>query len=445
MTTAAEPVPVVRIITPYPPTPSDGTDPVAHFDVVYSGITKFSGNADLLLSRYRPSSPGLNQRLNLQLLPRVYGEILRRDTRSVSLFSSRHLAWVRPSNGQSPPTSLQAVAGLDRPLPDSNNSDYALPMIWVEHYDSVAQTYTTYWVNNTTAQVDGTSGVALYDNTTSADPVMRSLFGRMVVDVSAGTVKFDQPLPGRDKVIVDYTPQTWRLTVGAQPDTSPYALIEKTKQVTRAAANLRRQRDPTVFPTSFQDDLPIDRMWLFWRQGVGAVHSNTLYYKTMRLGIQLKHPIALQANGSPANMVITTPSGTYSGPYQLDMANNRILFPEALENKPIWIEYTATDAASYIEPEGFGGASPIHHVVSWVPEIVGGDDRGTVMPVDSMVNEGQVYAFLDPDCLRLPEDPLYKTSLIWLFWASSRAGSSDVFYQTISPPLRPNTLTAVSP
>jgi hypothetical protein len=58
------------------------------------------------------------------------------------------------------------------------------------------------------------------------------------------------------------------------------------------------------------------------------------------------------------------------------------------------------------------------------------------MPVDSMVNEGQVFAFADPDGLRSPSDPLYKPSLIWVFWTSTRAGATDLYYQTLSPPLR---------
>ncbi len=52
------------------------------------------------------------------------------------------------------------------------------------------------------------------------------------------------------------------------------------------------------------------------------------------------------------------------------------------------------------------------------------------------MNEGQVFAFADPDGLRNPSDVRYKPSLIWVFWTSTRAGSTDLYYQTISPNFR---------
>jgi len=43
---------------------------------------------------------------------------------------------------------------------------------------------------------------------------------------------------------------------------------------------------------------------------------------------------------------------------------------------------------------------------------------------DVMVNESQVCAFVDP-----VEQP----TKVWVFWSSTREGSTDLFYETISP------------
>ncbi|MCC6484100.1 MAG: PQQ-binding-like beta-propeller repeat protein [Armatimonadetes bacterium] len=414
LVTAAEPVPMLRIMPPY--AFSTGDTPTAHIDVVYSGITRTSGNPDLLLTRYRPSANDNNKMLDIQRLSRVYDEELQRDTSAVSLFYSRHLAWVRPTNGMAPPAS-------------DDVPDYQYPIIHVLKWNSSNGKYTPMWVNSAPAQLDSQVGVVLYD--TTKDPVLGPLFGRIIVDTSAGTVKFEKLLSGKDKVLVDYTPQTWRLTATTQPDTSPYSFIEKTQQFTQS----KNRRDPSILPPDYDQPMAIDRMWLFWREGAGAVHANTLYYKTLRLGLQLKRSIALQSDGMPVSLQVHEgPSGIYNGPFQFDWANNRLLFTEDAENRPIWVEYQGRDGQVYREPEGFSG--PRFKALTWIPEQSEAPDQGTVVPVDTMVNEGQIYAFADPDGLRSPEDPRYKPSLIWLFWTSSRAGSSDIFYQTISPPLR---------
>jgi len=50
----------------------------------------------------------------------------------------------------------------------------------------------------------------------------------------------------------------------------------------------------------------------------------------------------------------------------------------------------------------------------------------TVVPMDAAVNEGQLTAFRDPLQARL-----------WLFWSSTRAGTADLYYMTLSPRFDP--------
>ncbi len=85
-------------------------------------------------------------------------------------------------------------------------------------------------------------------------------------------------MPVKDRVCTHYTPQTWRLTDSTSPDPAPFALLEKTL---RPLHNVESQH----LPAGYNQPLAIDRMWAFWRQGQGALPGNTIYYKTMRLGI----------------------------------------------------------------------------------------------------------------------------------------------------------------
>ena len=72
--------------------------------------------------------------------------------------------------------------------------------------------------------------------------------------------------------------------------------------------------------------------------------------------------------------------------------------------------------------------------VSWITELPEQSLFG--FAADSNVNEGSIYAFADPD-------PMYKssagtfaalpTSKIWVFWTSTRGGTSDLFWETLSP------------
>ena len=67
-----------------------------------------------------------------------------------------------------------------------------------------------------------------------------------------------------------------------------------------------------------------------------------------------------------------------------------------------------------------------------------------VLPTDSAVNEGQVTAFQIPASLRTgpaASGAPFQTpqgSELWVFWTSTRAGSTDLFYETIRPNFYPN-------
>ena len=55
---------------------------------------------------------------------------------------------------------------------------------------------------------------------------------------------------------------------------------------------------------------------------------------------------------------------------------------------------------------------------------------------DSNVNEGSIYAFADPKPGFVTDTGTFMpigSSKIWVFWTSTRAGTSDLFWETLSP------------
>lgn len=397
VTAAAEPIAVPRMMPVYG---SDDPTPQAHIDVIYSGITRGGGASDLYLTRYLVAHTGSTRvRLDIQPLarvqdehyaplPAVSGEELRKDTRGIGLYHSRHLAWVRPRNGQAPPDPAMVRPSL---LP---------PTIRVLRWDGANSTFTVDDVTDTRPQVDPQQGIAVYD-----DPV----YGRVAIDLSAGTVKFEKPLSNLDRVVAEYTPQTLRLTASAPADTTPFAVLDKSQRLSNAVA-----RDP------------VDRYWVFWRQGPGAQPGNTIYYSSMRVGLKLRRPVAKNPDGSPRLTINIGSGGAYTGPWEFDWINNRVIFPESAENLDAWVEYTGADSATYREPEGH--TTFPYKALTWLKEM-----PDTALLTDAVVNEGQVAAFADPDGFRAPTDPLFTPGKMWVFWSSSREGSADLYYQTISP------------
>ncbi|MCW3054758.1 MAG: hypothetical protein JWN14_3928, partial [Chthonomonadales bacterium] len=140
-------------------------------------------------------------------------------------------------------------------------------------------------------------------------------------------------------------------------------------------------------------------------------------------------PVMLQApaaNGTQ-QMIVPTVSGAV-GAYEIDFVRGRIYFTEADENSQITVNYT------YYNPvtKNQGNSGNLNYRVAWGDEIsasIQGGDQTTpenVLPTDSAVSEGQVSAFKDPFLDK-----------VWVFWSSTRAGSTDLYYETIAPQLYP--------
>lgn len=392
-----------------------------YIDLAYTGASKYDQSADIFLTRYRWSGSNYAPNVNVVSMPRVYNEELARDTKR-NVYTSEHLAWVRPPNSG---TEDQIIGGSLSP---------AVRVLLVEDY--TLKSGTTLSAGTILSATDSsisrlepdktvtpvTAGAALAPSIDQATGVYTytpkgdagELLGQMLVDYSAGIVRFTNPLPPKTKVHAFYTPQARRLTKGEEHDSSPYMFIEKTPM------NLI-YNPGFAAPDNYTGPTPTDRLWLFWRKpNTSGVQASTIYYKSYRITATLAEPIDMDANGKPTKDVIVNGA---LGPCEVSWDGRKIHFTSVDERYP-GLGGPGDLTVSY-RPRGAAADKTVSEsfdILSWVEEL-----PETALPTRLRVNEGQVCAFADP-CV--------KPSKIWVFWSSTRAGKSDLYYQTISPNFR---------
>jgi len=440
-------------------------------DVVYSGVSKISQTPDICLSRYAAVTQQDMRTAGLTLeplpgrraqpMPRVFGEKLKRDPK-YGFYTSEHLAWVRLNvGGQIPTIDKRGLYDLADPLAD-------LPYIWVR----LSEGYTGLPAGTLVSATDGSivdlDGNVIAPHPDSAgvvpevdaatgiytykykDPRVSEILGQTLVDYSAGVVRFTKPLKevkiddrlSVTEVFADYTPQTWRLTTDLAVDNSPRAFIERTPMNPTGNPGLCEEwRDKPL--------KPVDRLWVIWRKAGPGVDASTIYYKTYRIGVDLSRLVDNSGNPArpigwgdfPADMV----SGNF-GPWEVDRTGTRIYFSQVDERYRSLFKAGSSQimgpmaslpskalTLTYNNDKGAEQTVTLHDV-SWIPELA--EQSLTGYSAEGSINEGSIWAFADPD----PKvevsagtwEPI-RSSKIWVFWTSTRAGNSDLFWETISP------------
>lgn len=321
-------------------------------------------------------------------------------------------------------------------------------------------------------EIDSATNIYTYKYPSGS--LAEEVLGQTMIDYSSGIVRFTKPLKeerditGKTKskfkvpeVYADYTPMTWRLTTDSAADSSPRAFIEYTKM------------NPTTNPgvcdaigsSDYSDPrMSVDRLWVFWRKAGTAVDSSTIFYKTYRVGVDLAKldlpAIPWMYNSSTAAWEISpsaklTISGNL-GPWEVDKTGKKIYFSQVDEryqslltsdNKAVLLDnqtpsvYTSESlnpiTLSYTSSAGDSITQKLYDI-SWMEELPEQSLFG--YSSDANVNEGSIYAFADPNPLNSgtysgdSSSKIYVSpSKIWVFWVSTRAGNSDLFWETINP------------
>ena len=458
------------------------------FDVVYSSTSKITHNADIMLSRYIAMSPAGDPNLPpsvwskmqpsqvAQPMPRVLDEKLMRDPK-FGFYTSKHLVWVRFTRGQTP--GIDRWGHVSDPM---TGPDFPyVHVVFPEGYDGVTPALpagteisatdggaivrdpATGTVKSVidlaaaiTPEIDDATGIYTYKY--PATSAAYKVLGQMLVDFSSGIVRFTQPLkevqittgPKKGAYIspevhADYTPQAWRITTDSAADSSPRAFIEHTSMTGTQidGSKLVPGLDPAW---SLSKPAPVDRMWVLWSKTGTAVDSSTIFYTTMRIGVDLTKLGLLPIPMDPlkgtilpsAKLSVNTPRG----PWEVDRTGTKVYFSEVDERYRSMITPGSSGNSGYLgtpppdmtiqydDAKGNPQQKTLYDV-SWITELPEQSLFG--FAADANVNEGSIYAFADPQPTESGTSVRLMSSKIWVFWTSTRGGNSDLFWETLSP------------
>lgn len=351
-----------------------------YLDIVYTGVSKYDQSTDLYVTRYAWTASGTTPSIEVIKQPRVINEELRRDTK-LNVYTAEHVSWWMKDKEEDVPyikVVLPDGTEIFATHTDAGNTQ-------IEQSDGTQPNYYT---------IDRATGV--YHYTYAAGSPAAINLGQMIVDYSAGIVRFTKSLPTNTRVYADYTPRAKRLTRGPEQDSTATVFIEK--------AN--------------------DRKWLFWRKpATSGVQASTIYYKTYRVTANLPHPVEIDKTGQTTNTVtiLNSSGAAITVPFSVSWDGKKIYFPADMERYPGMKDYPGQIGVKYT-PKDKSETTEWFESLTWEEEL-----SETALPTRMSVNEGQVAAFADPAS---------SDTRVWVFWSSTRAGQTDLYYQTISPNFR---------
>ncbi len=469
----SDPYPVFRRVVarnPFVSNPNDkayGNQVFDAVDVYYTGVLKNKQTVEVLMTRYgiyrgeqygpgftAPTGVKIGQLFPLELTP-VVNETAAEVGQSTT-YRTRDIAWYTGSTAEPGQIAIQLLLH-----PNSPNGAQAVYLNFDPANPGVLQK----------GRFDPASGLIYYDavSTDSKGNILtgnngRPLFGggKIVVDARSGSITFPEVSPPQGAaVLVTYTPQVMRVTTNRDDsnlvvadgygsftgapiftphpatdspgnNSTPTVLIDRTPNPRAALVA------PKVIFNNNGRVMNTDRLWVLYRKSdlSGSINS-TIYLKAQRLMARLPAPVALTAPNAQGQQQIASLSVQLNaadpypaiplGPYEVDWVRGRVYFSEQDQGRIVTINYTYANANGQT-----GNSGNLVYQVAWGDEIslVGKTPDETTpevaLPMDAAVNEGQVAAFKD----------LYLDKL-WVFWSSNRAGTTDLYYETIAPQFYP--------
>lgn len=313
---------------------------------------------------------------------------------------------------------------------------------------------------NNTMAVDRATGVISYDT---------RLGGKVYIDPALGTVKFSGGQPSPAAIIkLSYQARFIRISDTAGAYSSPSGLFD-----TRTTSDPLDLTNPQGKPASFvwrkadsgsnaygDDWLTLaditsqqnatgtgatnDRyVFTYNRAAGGAGQASRPYMTTRRMGVKLQYPIYVAPTGLPGYVqVLWYQNGNWVDPspvhyYQIDPVNGKIYFQGIDEGALVLVKYQAADATTGQPLKN--GANGLITPGEIIPVAQITETAESPVLMNSPVNESGLDTFLDP--FNYPQE-LRRPPLMWLFWTSTRNGTPDIYFETLSPMLipRPNGL-----
>jgi len=408
-------------------------------DLYFTGVLPGRGDhAETLMIRYGiyrgenlgPNAPAMVPgQLFVLPLPPVTDETLTR-AGATNHFVSRDVGWYIGYNNQQPFSNVQPYISLER----------------IDQNGNVLQLL---------------AGPGTFDPASQTITYNSALGGRIVVDPQSGIVRFpDVPPKSTDIVRVSYIPQVMRLNTSrddsnlvvaggygniptnplppafqAHPavdtvgiNTAPEVLLDRSPNPRQLLTNPTVVFDSKGNPLGANGPAMLtDRLWLFYHKtDVTGKTKSAVYFKTMRLMIKLPYPVAVAKNNNGVTQIVGLTVTGARGPYEVDWQRGRIYFTEADEGNQVQVAYTYYNPATNTT----ANSGTLTYQVAWGDEMsdtLGNDVYEAPLPVNGAVNEGQIAVLKDPLMNRL-----------WVFWASTRAGTTDLYMAALAPKFYPD-------
>lgn len=261
-------------------------------------------------------------------------------------------------------------------------------------------------VPNTRRQDDQT-GIVSFDTT---------LGGKAYLDPNLGTVRLANTLPARGgQLFLTYQPRFLKVSAGGAAYSSPSLMFDN-----RLVGELSYWANSANGAATMADQVRPGRFIFTYTRAATGNQTARPYMQTVRSGVQLPTAVATNPNGSIVNLVVTGATGFY----QVDPANGRLYFSAADENRNITVAYTGFDDAG----------NPVAYAATPYTTVLLSERNEAPIPIDQAANELQLTTVLDPFEGTLAAR---RPGLYWLFWTSTRGGSPDVYFQTLSPRFTP--------
>lgn len=274
-----------------------------------------------------------------------------------------------------------------------------------------------------TRSFDEATGVVTMDSRTG---------GKVYFDPNTGTVWFStNPPSAAGRLELRYTPRIVRISELGDTGghSNPSSFIDNRNASVREFWS-RAGGNGAFTPIQANDAPRVGRYWHFYERGAtGQGQQHRPYMKTRRLTVQLRFPVALNANGTPRVVSVTkVGGGPIDGPfYQVDPGNGRIFFTLPDEGNEVRVEYDYRDAAGVLQRD------VVTAFVQWQTEM-----PEQPVPIEQAINEGTLYAFADPfDPSPVGQGGELRPPLVWVFFTSTRGGTADVYYVTVAPRIEP--------
>ncbi|HWP30958.1 MAG TPA: hypothetical protein VNK96_04415 [Fimbriimonadales bacterium] len=342
-------------------------------DLVFTGLLKDSQQPEIYYAKYEANSQGRIGRL--KTLPERNREILVRE-RNGNVYRSRGVNW----------------------------EDDAPIEVWIQR---PGQAPARIDIPNT-RQEDPRTGVISFD---------AEIGGKIFCDPNTGAIRFSSGGPGSSaQVQLRYTPRVMRVSDWGETGghSNPSSFIDNRNQWDRRY--LFHADGSAVLDTEF---VGVARFWHIYQRGAsGPGQSKRPYMKTQRLAVNLAYSPALNQNGVLVNLTLSGATGIY----QVDTANKKIYFTLQDEGRLVNVTYSYYDANGNLQQ-----TTESNLPIQWLTEMT-----EQPLPIEQPVDEDSVYAF--PDTFQhTASDP--RAGLVWVYFSSSRTGSRDIYYLSLSPKL----------